>query len=84
MVAAAISIRRSRSIELVAIAAAQMPHCMTIDGDAATLAHRGIFEIREYADHRKVLLHDSLEARWRSARPNPESPPVSISLYRRV
>jgi len=84
LAAVAISIRWSQSIQLEAIAAAQMPHRMTIDADRAMLDHRGIFEIRDYGDRREILLHDSLEARWRRARPDIANPPVSISLYRRV
>jgi hypothetical protein len=84
IVAAVFAFQRRRSIHLEAIAAAQMPHRMTIDADGGMLAHRGIFEVRQYRDHREILLHDSLEARWRSARPNIDNPPVSISLYRRA
>jgi hypothetical protein len=83
LVALAFSIRRSRSIQLEAIAAAQMPHRMTITADRSMLDHQGIFEIRDYGDRREILLHDSLEARWRSAHPNPANPPISIALYRR-
>lgn len=84
-IAAAFSIRRARSIDLEAIAAARMPHRMTITASNRTmLDHQGVFEIRDYADHREILLHDSLEARWRSARPDLANPPVSISIYRRV
>jgi hypothetical protein len=84
IVASAYAFKRSPSIHLEAIAAAQMPHHMTIAADEAMLDHQGIFEIRNYADRREILLHDSLEARWRSARPDISNPPLSISLYRRA
>jgi len=84
IVAAVFMLKRSRSIQLEAIAAAQMPHRMTIAADQAMLDHQGIFEIRNYADRREILLHDSLEARWRGARPNIAHPPLSIALYRRA
>jgi hypothetical protein len=75
----------SRTYKLRAIAAAHMPHTRTIRSAdprvAKHFAQGGVFEIREYVDGPRLLLFDSLEARWRS-QPSPGPKTNSISLYR--
>ena len=59
-----------------------MPHTLSIrSSDPRLAAHRGIVEVREYADRQMVLLHDSLEARWLNVRADAFAPPTSIALY---
>jgi len=71
------------SYKLQAIAAAEMPRSITIlSSDPRLATHRGIVEVREYAGRRMVLLHDSLETRWRNPRAAGSAPPTSIALYR--
>jgi hypothetical protein len=82
---AALWARPARTYTLHAIAAALMPDTRTIRCNdprfAEHFAKGGIFEIRDYASGPEVILHDSLETRWRSAVAQDESP-TAISLYR--
>lgn len=84
--------RPTRTFKLQAIAAAHMPNTRTIRSmDPRIAAHfmnGGVFEIRDYASGPEVILHDSLEARWKLTVTPEGSPfcnrrlPLAISLYR--
>jgi len=73
----------AKSYTLRAVAAAHLPHARTIRSNDPRFAQHhargGVFEIREYANGSQILLHDSLEARWKSRAP--KITPISISLY---
>jgi len=92
--AGALFVRPSRVYRLQAIAAARMPHTLTIrssdPGFAAHFAAGGIFEVREYPSRTMLLHFDSLEQRDRAwTRFNVQNGasrtgPRSIALYRPI
>jgi len=92
--AGALFVRPSRVYRLQAIAAARMPHTLTVrSSDPRFAAHfnaGGIFELREYTSRKRWFHFDSLEQRdraWTSfnvAHKTLRRGPRSIALYRPI